>query len=60
MRLHTLDGETILDPFMGAGSTGEAAMKMNRKFIGVEIDPHWFSIACERIENAQRQERLFA
>ena len=53
-------GETVLDPFMGSGTTGVACMKMNRKFIGVEMDPKYFDIACERIENAQRQERLFA
>ena len=52
--------ETILDPFMGSGSTGVAASRMERKFIGIEIEPRYFDIACERIENAQRQERLFA
>ncbi len=51
---------TILDPFMGAGSTGIACASTGRKFIGIEIEPKYFDIACERIENAQRQERLFA
>ena len=50
----------ILDPYMGSGSTGVAAMSMQRKFIGIEIEPKYFDIACERITNAQRQERLFA
>jgi DNA modification methylase len=50
----------ILDPFMGSGTTGVAAMQLGRKFIGIEIEPKYFDIACERIENAQRQETLFA
>jgi site-specific DNA-methyltransferase (adenine-specific) len=52
--------ETILDPFMGSGSTGVAAMQMEKQFIGIEIEPKYFDIACERIENAQRQIRMFA
>jgi site-specific DNA-methyltransferase (adenine-specific) len=51
---------TILDPFMGAGSTGVACRSSDRSFIGIEIEPKYFSIACERIENAQRQQRMFA
>ncbi len=50
---------TILDPFMGSGTTGVAAMQLGRKFIGIEIEPKYFDIACERIENAQRQQTLF-
>lgn len=49
----------ILDPFMGSGSTGVSAVQMDRKFIGIEIDNKYFDIACKRIEDAQRQERLF-
>ena len=60
IRLHTQSGETILDPFMGAGSTGEAAFGIQRKFIGIELSEEWFNAACERIENAQRQQRMFA
>ena len=52
--------ETILDPFMGSGTTGVACMNLGRKFIGIEIEPKYFDIACERIENAQRQQRMFA
>jgi len=52
--------ETILDPFMGSGTTGVAAIQMGRKFIGIEREPKYFEIACERIENAQRQESLFS
>jgi DNA modification methylase len=51
---------TVLDPFMGSGTTGVACMNLGRKFIGIEIEPKYFDIACERIEQAQRQQRLFA
>ena len=54
------DPETILDPFMGSGTTGVACMTLGRKFIGIEREPKYFEIACRRIEDAQRQERLFA
>jgi DNA modification methylase len=56
----TRQGETILDPFMGSGTTGVACMNLGRKFIGIEIEPKYFDIACERIDQAQRQQRLFA
>ena len=51
--------KTILDPFMGSGTTGVAAVQLGRKFIGIEIDKRYFDIACTRIENAQRQTSLF-
>lgn len=54
------DASTILDPFMGSGTTGVACMNLGRKFIGIEIEPKYFDIACRRIEDAQRQARLFA
>jgi site-specific DNA-methyltransferase (adenine-specific) len=53
------DAETIFDPFMGSGSTGIAATQMGRDFIGCEIDPAYFDIACRRIEEAQKQGDLF-
>jgi site-specific DNA-methyltransferase (adenine-specific) len=53
-------GETVLDPFMGGGTTGVSAVHAGRSFIGVELRPDYFDIACQRIENAQRQERMFA
>ena len=57
---HLPDGcKTILDPFMGSGTTGVAAVQMGRKFIGIEREQKYFDIACERIENAQKQESLF-
>ncbi len=48
-----------LDPFMGSGTTGVACANLGRKFIGIEVEPRYFDIACERIANAQRQARLF-
>lgn len=51
---------TTLDPFMGSGTTGVACMNLGRKFIGIEIEPKYFDIACERIDQAQRQARMFA
>ena len=51
--------QTILDPFMGSGTTGVAAVQMGRKFIGIELDPDYFKIACKRIEDAQRQGDMF-
>ena len=51
--------QTILDPFMGSGTTGVAAIQMGRKFIGIERDPTYFDIACERIEQATKQEDMF-
>jgi DNA modification methylase len=50
---------SVLDPFMGSGTTGVACMNLGRKFIGIEIEPKYFDIACERIENAQRQQPMF-
>ena len=48
-------GETILDPFMGSGTTGVACVKLGRKFIGIEIEPKYFDIACKRISDALKQ-----
>jgi site-specific DNA-methyltransferase (adenine-specific) len=50
----------VLDPFMGSGTTGVACVNLGRKFIGIEIEPRYFDIACRRIEEAYRQPRLFA
>ena len=51
---------TILDPFMGSGTTGVAAIQLGRKFIGIEREPKYFEIACQRIEQAAAQGKLFA
>lgn len=48
-------GETVLDPFMGSGTTGVACVKLGRKFIGIEIDEGYFQIACDRIRKAYAQ-----
>lgn len=53
-------GDVVFDPFMGSGTTGVACCTLGRKFIGCEIDPAAFDISCRRIQDAQRQERLFA
>lgn len=51
-------GRVILDPFMGSGTTGVAAVESGRKFVGCEINPDIFAIACRRIEDAARQTDL--
>ena len=51
--------QTILDPFMGSGTTGVAAIQLGRSFIGIERDPKYFDIACQRIEQAVAQGQLF-
>lgn len=55
----TLRGETILDPFMGSGTTGVACVKLGRKFIGIELEPKYFDIACKRISDALKQPDMF-
>ena len=55
----TRQGQTVCDPFMGSGSTGVAALTLGRKFFGIERDGEWFDSACRRIEQVQRQPRLF-
>lgn len=55
----SLDGHIILDPFMGSGTTGVACAKLGRRFIGIEIEPAYFDIACRRIEQAYAQPDLF-
>jgi site-specific DNA-methyltransferase (adenine-specific) len=51
--------QTVLDPFMGSGTTGVACMQLGRSFIGIEREPKYFDIACRRIEQAQKQGALF-
>jgi DNA modification methylase len=57
--LFTLSGNTILDPFMGSGTTGVAAIQLGRKFIGIEREEKYFNIAVKRIEQAVAQGQLF-
>lgn len=57
---HIPDAISILDPFMGSGTTGVACVEMGRKLTGIEIDEAYFELACERIRHAQRQPDMFA
>ncbi|WP_420406929.1 DNA-methyltransferase [Hoeflea sp.] len=56
---HIPDAETILDPFMGSGTTLVACAKMGRKSIGIELDSDYFDIACERVRKAYEQPDMF-
>lgn len=51
--------QTVLDPFMGSGTTGVAATDLGKSFVGIEREPSYFDIACRRIEQAFKQPRLF-
>ena len=53
------NSQIILDPFMGSGTTGAACAKLGKKFIGIELDPNYFDIACKRIEEAYKQPDMF-
>lgn len=59
VRLFSNKDQTILDPFMGSGTTGVACAKLGRKFIGIEIEPKYFDISCKRIEQAYAQGDMF-
>ena len=59
VRLSTDEGESILDSFMGSGTTGVACVKLGRRFIGIELDEGYFNIACERIRKAYAQPDMF-
>lgn len=52
--------KSIIDPFMGSGTTGVAAVDMGLQFYGIELEPAYFDISCRRIEQALKQPRLFA
>ena len=54
---YTDEGNIVLDPFMGAGTTGVAAIMSNRRFIGIEKDEKFFDIACQRIERAYAERK---
>lgn len=58
--IEKMPGNVVLDPFMGSGTTGVACAQMGRKFIGIERDPRYFDIACERIKQAYAQGQMFA
>lgn len=60
IRTYSNPGDTVLDVTMGSGTSGVAALLEGRKFIGIEKDEGYFAIASERIEESQKQQRLFA
>ncbi len=59
LNLHSKPGDMVLDPFMGSGTTGVAAIQMGRKFIGIELDPAHFETSCARITEATKQGDMF-
>ena len=58
MKLYTFEGETVLDPFMGSGTTALAAMLLKRRFVGYEIDPNYVKLAERRIGEVKNQSKL--
>jgi site-specific DNA-methyltransferase (adenine-specific) len=57
IRLHTKPGDLVIDPFMGSGTTGVAAVQLQRRFIGIELDPGHFEIATSRIAGAHASQQ---
>jgi DNA modification methylase len=53
------EGHTVLDPFMGSGTTGVACLRIGRRFIGIERDPKWFQVAVDRIKSELNRAPLF-
>ena len=58
VKIHSNEGDIVLDPFMGSGTAGVACKNLNRNFIGIELDPEYFKIAEKRINNAAENETL--
>lgn len=58
--IEQIPARSICDPFMGSGTTGVAAVSLGRKFIGIEIEPKYFDIACRRIADQLSRPQLFA
>ena len=56
---HIPTAQTILDPFMGSGTTGVACVQLGRKFIGIEINESYFNVACRRIQDAHDRPDMF-
>lgn len=59
IELHTLPGQVVLDPFMGSGSTGVAAIRAGRRFIGIELDENHFETSVERVRREQAEPSMF-
>lgn len=57
LRLHTQEGDLVLDPFMGHGWVGEACIRLGRRFLGIEIDPIFFEKACSRLRCISMEKR---
>jgi DNA modification methylase len=55
VRIHTNEGDTVLDPFMGSGTTGVACVNTERDFIGIELDENYYQVAKERIATAREE-----
>lgn len=58
-RAKVAEGDTVLDPYMGSGTTGIACIRTGRKFIGIEKDRKYFDAACDRLDRELAQGRLF-
>ena len=58
VKLVSREGQVVLDPFMGSGTTGMACKKLNREFIGMEMMPEYLEIAKARIEGVKKEEQL--
>jgi DNA modification methylase len=56
----SLEGETVIDPFMGSGTGGVSCVKLGRKFIGIEMSLKYFDLSCRRIEAAVREPTMFS
>ncbi len=59
LTLFSNEGEVVCDPFMGSGTTGVAAVKLGRQFVGVELNPVYFDLACRRIRDALARPDFF-
>lgn len=58
IKIHTNQGELVLDPFMGSGTTGVAAIENGRRFIGIELEEEYYNIAERRLKNADYEIKL--
>lgn len=59
IRNSSSEGDVVLDPFIGSGTTAVAAMRLNRRFIGFELNKHYYNIACRRIADERNTNTLF-
>ena len=60
LKIHSNEGDTILDMFAGSGTTGIACMEMNRNFIMIEKDENYFNISKKRVEEKRKEKDLQA